>query len=474
MTLFSGQVLRVLRATGELSSAALTVQDSNSTGASVDPGTVWAVDGKALAIPPALDLTQLTGTLIDGSATTLRAAHFAVGAFDYYLLPTERPADALASLTGTTLIGAAQPFPYLDRSLTAAGKALHSGQALTVRFDALGQATAKAIGQVVVSDDDTLIQFASETGRAAEALFGPGHGTQAFNSAGQMTLVEVSYHAATGDGTFEALRYALPQTTGSLVCYIPLAGSVVLSHIQSYLGETTLPGSAEGLHYADFGLGAGLFTRNGSASDNFLQGSVLNDNLLGNDGNDKLVGGLGADALFGGTGNDLLAGGTQNDTLSGGDGNDTMNGGNDADLLLGDAGTDRLTGDAGNDSLFGGDGADTLNGGTGNDRLNGDAGADNLNGLDGNDTIADGAGQDLLTGGLGADHFILFADGVKDRIADYQDGIDKLALGVALADLTIHDLHHGRVEIDYGTDVLWVEDAARLLTAADLTASDFL
>lgn len=477
MTLYSGQVLQVVHASGNASVASISITDSNATGASGDIGTIWAIGGVNLAGPPALDKQLLTGTLLNGATFSLRAEHFTANGFDFYLLPADRSADAVAHITTTVSAGNANPFAYLDRGLAPDAEALRTGQALTVRFDTQGHALGRGIGQVVVSDDDGVIEFASETGRGAQVLLGPNHGTHAFNATGlgQMTLVEVSYHAASGDSAFEALRYTLPASGGgSLVYYIPLAGSVNLHKVQSYLGETTLSTSAEGMHYSDFALGARLFGRTGTAAADFVQGSILPDDINGGSGNDTLIGGLAADKLSGGSGNDLAKGGTQDDTLLGGDGNDQLQGGNDADFLQGDTGDDRLSGDAGNDTGYGGLGNDNLNGGAGQDLLFGDDGNDNLNGDAGNDEIHDGPGQDVLTGGLGADHFVLEADGTKDRITDFQDGIDTISLGVAYADLTLTTLKDGRVQIEYGNDLLWVQDTDRHLTAADLTAADFI
>ena len=477
MTLYSGQILQVAHASGNASATSITINDSNTTGASGDIGTIWAIGGVNLAGPPALDKQLVTGTLLNGATFSLRAEHFTANGFDFYLLPADRSADAVAHVTSALSAGDARPFEYLDRGLSPDAEALRTGQALTVRFDAQGHALGRGTGQVVVSDDDGVIEFASETGREAQVLLGPNHGTHAFSATGpgQMTLVDVSYHAAIGDSSFEALRYTLPSSGGgSLVYYIPLAGSVNLHKVQIYLGETALSTSAEGMHYSDFGLGARLFSRAGTAGADFLQGSILPDDINAGTGNDTLIGGMAADKLSGGSGDDLAKGGTQDDTLLGGEGNDQLQGGNDADVLQGDAGNDRLFGDAGNDTGYGGLGNDTLNGGAGQDLLFGDDGNDNLNGDAGNDEIHDGQGQDALTGGLGADHFVLEADGTKDRIIDFQDGIDTISLGVAFADLTLTTLKNGRVQIEYGTDLLWVQDADRHLTAADLTAVDFI
>ena len=67
--------------------------------------------------------------------------------------------------------------------------------------------------------------------------------------------------------------------------------------------------------------------------------------------------------------------------------------------------------------------------GTGlDDILIGGAGADSLSGGAGDDLIEDGRGSDTLYGGNGADIYILRADGMTDRIEDFQPGQDRLDL----------------------------------------------
>lgn len=105
-------------------------------------------------------------------------------------------------------------------------------------------------------------------------------------------------------------------------------------------------------------------------------------------------------------GNDLFRTAGGNDAVTGGSGDDTVRGGAGNDTLWGEAGNDRLFGDAGNDLLRGGDGTDRLNGGTGRDTLDG------------------GAGNDILTGGAGADAFVLGGGGGRDRVTDFETGVD--------------------------------------------------
>lgn len=106
----------------------------------------------------------------------------------------------------------------------------------------------------------------------------------------------------------------------------------------------------------------------------------------------------------------------------GGAGNDSLRGDSDPisawDVLVGGDGNDRLMGRKGADQLFGGDG---------DDRLSGNGGRDHLDG---------GAGDDILRGGGGRDTFVFATGSGHDRIADFQLGIDIIAIGDGAAALT--------------------------------------
>lgn len=104
--------------------------------------------------------------------------------------------------------------------------------------------------------------------------------------------------------------------------------------------------------------------------------------------------------------------------LDGGPGNDELTGRN---------GADEIHGAAGDDTIVGGGGRDELEGGTGDDRLLGGKGRDTLEG---------GAGNDLLSGGGGADVFEFERGEGFDRILDFSDGQDRIALDeVSAADV---------------------------------------
>lgn len=476
MTVYAGQVLRIVKTSGEVSATYLTVTDDDSEGSGKEPGTLWNVCGNFLPKPPALISVLISGTLLDGSAFLISALQFTFNGRDFFLLPSDRAPEAIATVTDVAVPGIPANFPYLERGLSVDDEALQSGLALTVTFDSRGGVMSKAVGRVVVSDDDALIQFgAGETGRGAEVLFSPQLGARPFNQTGpdHMVLVDVSYHAATGDGSFTALRFTRPAGNTTVVYYVPLAGSVDVTKIQSYLGEVAHAGSAAGMSYADFGLDDGLVLRKGGGGADFMDATILHDHYVGLGGSDSLVGGMGADLLDGGRGNDVAQGGMQDDTLLGGAGNDLLQGGNDADRVQGDAGNDKLIGNWGDDRLFGGSGDDALHGGSNNDLLFGGAGNDTLNGFDEDDRLDDGSGSDLLMGGHGADTFVLATDGASDRIVDFENGVDRIDLNAAFASLIITTLSAGHVQVVHSGEVLLVEDAAHLLTAGDLTAADF-
>ncbi len=133
------------------------------------------------------------------------------------------------------------------------------------------------------------------------------------------------------------------------------------------------------------------------------------------------------------------SGTSSNDNLGGGSQNDSLNGLGGNDSLSGDGGNDRLNGGPGNDTLRGGDGNDTLLGLGGNDTLLGEAGNDTLNGGLGKDRLFGGSGSDGLTGGKGRDVFVLERGSGRDRILDFQNGLDRLGLtpGLRFRNLSI-------------------------------------
>ncbi|WP_298625103.1 DUF5801 repeats-in-toxin domain-containing protein [uncultured Legionella sp.] len=178
----------------------------------------------------------------------------------------------------------------------------------------------------------------------------------------------------------------------------------------------------------------------GTAGNDLILGSDLNDVLVGLFGDDDMLGYGGDDTLIGGDGNDLLVGDAGNDTLIGGNGSDNLRGGDGNDLLRGDAGNDLLVGNGGDDVLEGGDGKDVLAG------------------LTGNDVLIGGRGDDTLTGGAGMDLFKWEADdhGTEgmphfDVITDFNPAEDKIDLSELLQGEHIGN-YTNFLHLDYDSD----------------------
>ncbi len=128
------------------------------------------------------------------------------------------------------------------------------------------------------------------------------------------------------------------------------------------------------------------FIVSGTANDDLIDGSYLDDphgdridnadgvggtqvdTVLAGAGDDTVLAGAAADSVEGGTGDDVLEGQAGADTLIGGEGADTLRGGADADSLLGGADADVIELDAGlaGDTVVGGE---TTTSGTDTDRL---------------------------------------------------------------------------------------------------------
>ena len=159
-------------------------------------------------------------------------------------------------------------------------------------------------------------------------------------------------------------------------------------------------------------------------------------------------------------------------SLSGTAAADRLTGGAGNTIINGLAGHDTLDGGAGNDRLIGGEGNDRLIGGIGNDLLLGGAGNDDLSGGSGNDQLFGGQGSDILRGGLGSDRFVFETTAGADRIADFEDGLDRIRFiggPGSYAQLAISQ-QGDDVLVRWGTISVLIED----ITRAEIGAADFL
>lgn len=213
--------------------------------------------------------------------------------------------------------------------------------------------------------------------------------------------------------------------------------------------------------------------------------AIYVENVVGTAYNDFIVGHSNANSLWGGAGDDRISGGDGNDRLFGGDGDDLLSEGNGIDYIDGGAGIDALFWDAGSPTqvivdlqagtvtypqygevetvlnvenfrgswgtkqVYGTDGANIVQGSSGDDLIDGRGGddilvgdfgrstggvaattgyKDDIRGGGGNDLISGDLDADILTGGGGADTFVMDAYYGTDRITDFEDGVDTLAL----------------------------------------------
>ncbi|MEP3890985.1 MAG: hypothetical protein ABJN69_11005 [Hellea sp.] len=166
---------------------------------------------------------------------------------------------------------------------------------------------------------------------------------------------------------------------------------------------------------------------NGTAANDNLIATTLDDLIYGLAGNDIINAGSGNDLVFGGEGADTLIGGAGADILDGGEGFDSADyraassriafdvvmggtvGDADGDAFSGieryylSNFNDTVTGSDANEFFYGEEGNDTINAGGGIDRVYGGDGNDIQRGQEGNDTLYGSAGNDQLNGGTGFD-----------------------------------------------------------------------
>ncbi|MBF0309281.1 MAG: hypothetical protein HQL56_07115 [Magnetococcales bacterium] len=169
---------------------------------------------------------------------------------------------------------------------------------------------------------------------------------------------------------------------------------------------------------------------------------VLSKRIVGTAGNDTLYGTALDDAILGLGGNDTItdnSGGS--DIIDGGDGNDTISDyGSGANTLLGGSGDDTITFSyAGNNTLEGGEGNDLLK--IQNVTYAGSANFAN--------TFCGGLGNDRMVAGYGADTYHYDFGGGDDRIYDYNPlptgKSDKVIFGNGIA---MTDLSYGKTGLD--------------------------
>lgn len=469
-------VLRV-EADGSVTLMTLTLENDSDTGfGGLEFGTIWRLNGQALAVNPTLMFGTIETDTIFGPQTFSSALIFQSAGVQY-VIPRGMECQAVTSVTGVTETGTMQT-NFLGSTGTMVGTRVYQSEGLIVSRDSAGAITGVSAGTMLVLDDDRRIQLApgTEVGQGPIIL---ANSTSSVIDAGStfpggMVMELVSVVARLNNGnqvTFDAILNASNLFQSSLS---PLAGSVNVNRVAEIISITTVANSLDGMSWSDFGFGVNQTSANLTNAADIHSGEFFNEAVKGLRGNDTMFGAHGEDLLEGGGGADLLFGGLNNDRLVGGEGADTLSGDLGDDILEGGKGGDSLAGGDSDDRLQGGDGADTLTGNGGNDTLTGGKGSDSLVGGGGADELSDGKGEDTMVGGGGADVFVLASDGQTDRILDFQDGIDLIAIGVAFNQLTITTINPGTVRIEANGEVLRVSDGDGDLRANDFTVDDFI
>lgn len=107
-------------------------------------------------------------------------------------------------------------------------------------------------------------------------------------------------------------------------------------------------------------------------------------------------------------------------------------------------------------------------GGGGNDDLEGGSGNDTLLGGTGRDILEGGSGNDILTGGAGVDFFEFERGDGRDRITDFQNGLDRIDLD-DFSRAQVGQIINGARQ--QGSDLVLTLDANTTITIEDIQRS---
>jgi serralysin len=150
-----------------------------------------------------------------------------------------------------------------------------------------------------------------------------------------------------------------------------------------------------------------------------------------------------------------------------------------AKVIIGDALGNALDGTAGADRINGRAGHDKIHAKGGNDYLIGDTGNDWLYGESGRDILLGGAGNDVLSGGSHADTFRFNGKWGRDKVLDFQDGIDSIDLRGNGLSFDMLSITTGNGDTDRIADDVIIKANGQTIAllnmkAALIGASDFL
>ena len=218
--------------------------------------------------------------------------------------------------------------------------------------------------------------------------------------------------------------YVMASTTDSVIEYAGGGTDTLQTSAAAFAMTAPQFAFVENLTYS----GVAGFIGTGNGLNNVITGGALADRLLGAAGNDRLMGRAGADVLLGEAGDDTLQGGSGADRMDGGAGVDTASYASAAARVvvsLTAASTLVFAGEAAGDVLVG---IENLEGSGFGDILNGNLAANSIWGLAGDDRIWGRGGADVLFGGDGADTFVFKPGSGADRVMDFRDNVDTLAI----------------------------------------------
>ena len=313
-----------------------------------------------------------------------------------------------------------------------------SGQQTIVVFNQLLDPTKRFGVEAIVFDDGTIWSLtdimAKLTGQSTsgnDSLLGTGFDDRIFGGTGNDTI-----DGASGDDSLNG------QDGADLL--IGGAGADIVSYYGAPAGVTV----DLALTTAQTGAVGSWETGDVLQTIENLEGTLYADQLMGNNGANRIQGREGNDQIWGRDGFDQIFGGSGSDTIYGGNDADQISGDHNSDVLYGDAGADTIDGGSWNDLIYGGSEDDLINPGIGNDTISGDGGADIIRFTD--------------------------ADFGTDIINGFEDGIDHLSFGLAVADaisdFTVTGNGTATVVLTLGSNSVTVNGTGPIT----LTTDDFL
>jgi Ca2+-binding RTX toxin-like protein len=502
--------------TGTTDARALATS-SLDRGANHNDGTLVHIGGGAyLTAGHVLYQYVNPGSVRNADSYTLHVAEGLTGAYDVTVgqpqfaetftnfgWGTPDAPDAALALTADTTDVSIPMLVYADPN-DAAGTLTSFGFPVAGGFD--GETMVEVTGNLTTNSHTTV-----STGNGDQTVLISDIGMQVYS--GQSGSGVWITNDVDGDGVQETYLAGTVSLDIQYVGGLHATGFEPLGDYYALLGAQI---EAAGIAATEFARATLVSGQSLGSSATSVTGTMLYEDLIGGVNADTLDGGGGRDSLFGGDGADVLIDGDGRDYMEGGAGADTFRLSADlrpdriedfqvdtdrmdisgwgvtghGDLTITDHHSGRVIVTFGRETIVVDDGArgltaaaltadqfifDTsgslpvVEGTAGNDKLVGSALAEELRDL---------GGTDNLFGRGGADLFVLSADGVVDSIKDFDQGADRMDISAwgatGLGELTLSDTGNGKIRIVYLDETLMMNDAGRLLRAADLTDSDFI